>query len=799
MTSVALRSIYIAKLFVALFIVSLSASTNDAETLFLEKIKPVMEQSCFICHDEGSSLGNISFHNYESDRQLIEDKTLWMKVLKNIRAGAMPPNVVFRPSEEDREAIYDFIKFHVFKIDPSKPDPGHVTLRRLNRVEYQNTIRDLMGVEFNAVAEFPPDDTGYGFDTIGDVLSVSPLLLEKYVKAAESIVKQAVPTITKVRPERQFTGRQFRTNDRKQNGDTMDFYQPLTVSFSPKIDVAGSYHLELNLEVDGAFDSDPGECVVVFRINGEERLRESYGWHDRKQFNYSFEESFDEGRIDLEFELIPQNKPEDKKEKLDFEINTVTLIGPMEKEHWHNPNGYDRFFHRNEPPKDENERFDYAQEVMSHFAEKAYRRPVDDSTARALAAFAREQYSLPGKNFEQGIAQAMAAVLASPRFLFRIEGVLPPDDINENPLLEEYGHPQIDEFSLASRLSYFLWSTMPDEELYSLARKGRLRDNLETQVARLLNHERSEEFVHHFLGQWLHVRDVEHVPIDVHRALERPRRRGEPRLEFDKSLRVAMRRETEHMFRHIMLEDRSLLEMLEADYTFLNEELAKHYGIDGVEGGHFRKVDLPDGDPRGGVLTQGSVLAVTSNPTRTSPVKRGLFIVENILGGPVPPPPPVIPGIEEAEKELRSSNKNPTTRDILELHRSKPECAACHARFDPPGMSLENFNALGLWRDTENGQSINASGELISGESFNNINDIKSILIENHRMEFYRNAAKKMLTYAIGRGMQDFDTHTIDQIAEQVEADNGRFSTLLFGVIHSAPFQRQRALSSLDS
>ena len=613
---------------------------------FETEIKPIFENSCFVCHAEGETVGGISFFDYESDAELLQDHELWRKVLHNLRSGIMPPSSIFRPSQEEYEAVYRFIKYNVFEIDPDHVDPGHVTLRRLNRQEYRNTVNDLMGVDYNATAEFPPDDTGYGFDTIGDVLSISPLLLEKYVQAAEDIVERAVPKISKILPQARYSGRQFKTEDGNKNGDKMTFYDEITVARSFKADQDGEYKVIVELEVDGSFDFDPGECRVVYRVNGDERLNETYAWHDNKVFTYEFDETFKEGRHQLAFEVVPFVTKSKQKNKLDFEINTVTIQGPMDRKYWSHPKNYERFFHLDEAPAGAGERLAYAREVLKRFTARAFRRPADDVTLNKLAAFAEAQYNLPGRSFEEGVAQAMITALASPRFLFRFEGA--EVEANEGP-----GQP-IDEYALASRLSYFLWSTMPDKQLFELAQRGELRSQLREQVERLVKDERSEAFIQNFVGQWLQVRDVETIPINVRQALGLPqRKRGEERLEFTKSLRIAMRQETEMMFEHIMKEDRSLVDLLDSDYTFLNEELAKHYGVKGVEGKRMRKVDLEDGSPYGGILTQGAILTVTSNPTRTSPVKRGLFIVENILGSPAPGAPPQVPDLEESKKKIK--------------------------------------------------------------------------------------------------------------------------------------------------
>src|SRR6185503_5020022 len=417
-------------------------------------------------------------------------------------------------------------------------------------------------------------------------------------------------------------------------------------------------------------------------------------------------------------------------------------------------------------------------------------------------------------------------VLASPRFLFRVE------DIEANRTVKS--HPLVDEYALASRLSYFLWSTMPDDDLFRLAERGELRKNVAAQVKRMLADGRSQELIDNFTGQWLLVRDVEGIDINARAVLgrdngeekdaqesrrrfqelqskstltpeeererdrlieQRRRRFNRPTIELDGPLRRAMRQETEMYFGHIVREDRSVLELLDSDYTFLNERLAKHYGIPDVKGNEMRRVTLPEDSPRGGLLTHGSMLVVTSNPTRTSPVKRGLFILDNILGAPTAPPPADVPLLEEAEKQFK--DREPTLREVLDLHRSKPLCSSCHSRMDPLGLALENFNALGMWREKERGQPIDAAGQLITGESFNNIRELKRILKSEHHSDFYRCLTEKLLTYALGRGLEYFDVETVDRIVARLEREDGRFSALLMGIVESAPFQKRRNLSGV--
>jgi hypothetical protein len=418
----------------------------------------------------------------------------------------------------------------------------------------------------------------------------------------------------------------------------------------------------------------------------------------------------------------------------------------------------------------------------------------------------------------------LKAALASPRFLFREERAA------GSPAGGRYR--PVDEFSLASRLSYFLWSSMPDEELLRLAESGALRKNLTAQVTRMLKDEKSGAFVSNFTGQWLRSRDIENIPIEPRFVLAReekfdpeaarnrkrfnelnpksddqltPAEREElqkikasfrrsfnrpVRAEMNGELRSAMRQETERSFEYLLRENRSLLELLDADYAFLNEKLATHYGITNVTGSELRLVKLPAGSPRGGILTQGTVLGVTSNPTRTSPVKRGLFVLDNILGTPPPPPPPDIPPLEDATKGV--TNRVPSLRETLAAHREQPLCSSCHNRMDPLGLALENFNAMGMWREAEFGEPIDATGSLITGERFTDVRELKQAIVRNHYKDFYRTVTEKLLIYALGRGLEYYDVETCDRIVARLEADGGRPAALIAGVVESAPFQKMR-------
>jgi hypothetical protein len=798
---------------------------------FQRDVAPILQQFCSDCHNSKTHRAGVSFEQTGSDSALLNNPELWWKALKMVRAGLMPPRKQDQPAPEQIQQLENWIKRSAFGIDPRNPDPGRVTVRRLNRIEYRNTIRDLMGVDYNTATEFPPDDSGHGFDNIGDVLSLSPLLLEKYLSAARSIVAQAMPMASLVPSEKRLPGRRFRGSDDPAvsgNGDgplLLSYYKPAKVTTIFRAEQAGKYQLLLDLTaiekyVDGVFDYN--KCRLVFQANGKVLLDQEFSRQGGKRFHFEWDQDWQAGEQELTLELQPLTPKEKQVRSLAIRLEGVTVRGPMAQNHWVRPPNYERYFPK-PVPENGAERHRYAAELLRNFATRAFRRPVDEETVERLATLAEKIYTQKGRTFEAGIAQAYTAVLASPRFLFREEGVEP------GPAT---GHPFLDEYALASRLSYFLWSTMPDEELFRLAAQHQLRKNLPSQVARMLADPRSAEMVRHFTGQWLQARDIETVEINARAVIlrdqtpdpkaqqqrarfrelvrkdpesltpEEKKELAEARAAFigsfrrfaqfdlNADLRRDMRRETEMLFEHVMRQDRSVLELLDSNYTFLNERLAKHYGIDGIKGEEMRRVDLPPDSPRGGILTQGTVLVTTSNPDRTSPVKRGLFILDNVLGIPPAPPPPDIPALEEAVAGLKG--KQPTLRETLKLHRSQPLCHSCHNRMDPLGLALENFNALGRWRDKERQDPIDASGQLITGESFNNVRELKRVLVTHHHRDFYRCLTEKMLTYALGRGLDYHDVETVDVIVDRLEKENGRFSVLLQGVIESAAFQKRQ-------
>ncbi len=824
----------------------LAAADNAAAASYHQKVAPLLSKYCYDCHGGGIGKGRVTLDEFASDAEMLAKRDLWLAALKNVRAGLMPPREegLERPTTAEIDTLSHWIVYEAFGTDPKNPDPGRVTARRLNRIEYRNTIRDLMGgFDFNSEAEFPPDDSGNGFDNNGDVLTVSPLLLEKYLSAAEFIVDKAVPKVARIMREKTFSGRDFRPESGGGgNGEQLNVKRATKVARGFSVDRAEKYRVSIELEVRGSFDFDPGQCKVICRIDDQERFVEDVAWSERKTLKHDFEVDWAAGSHVVSFEIVPiepagtvavatdgaapapaaagqtvtipgerpaaatapatvagsapaadatarpatpvrerQFRP--AATSVNVRIASVAVRGPLKPEFWVAPENYDRFFPAGPAPQEAAARDAYAAELLGKFALRAFRRPVDAAQVKQMAALARGVYTQPGRTFEEGVARAMMAVLGSPRFLFRVE--------QPEPAAAGVRFAPIDEYALASRLSYFLWSTMPDDELFRLAERGELRRDLRAQVARMLKDTKAQAFVRNFTGQWLQARDVESVPINA-RVVMGPnaQRNRDGRIEFDGAFRRMMRTETEMYFDHVVREDRSVLELVDSDYTFLNERLAAHYGVPDVTGDQMRLVKLPADSPRGGILTQGTVLAVTSNPTRTSPVKRGLFILENILGTPPPPAPPDVPDLEEAKKEF--GDREPKLSEMLAVHRANKLCNSCHSRMDPLGLAMENFNALGYWRDKEAGLPIEPAGELITGEKFADVRALKRVIAQERKLDVYRCLTEKLMTYALGRGLDYYDAHTIDEIVGQLAQQDGRMSALLLGVIESPAFQKMR-------
>ena len=793
---------------------------------FAERIEPILQDHCCGCHSSGTAEGGFSFDDLARFDANEDDRRKWWTVLRKLRAGTMPPAGEPAPNSEQKASINQWIKSEIFDANDQHPDPGRVTLRRLNRVEYQNTVSELLGIDYDTKANFPPDDTGHGFDNMGDVLTISPLLLEKYLDAARDIVHQAVPLVSGVPKKRYISGGFLDSGEEKWNALEMSYKVAKTVGRPIDIELPGDYIVELSVQATEDYIEDKfdyNKCRLVFRLDDEIVSEQDFSRQSWTSYDFKFDRKWDAGRHNVSLELIPLTPDEPSVRSLNIEFKSVTLFGPDNPVHFDRPERYERFFPRGPASDDEAQRRQYAREIIEPFATRAFRRPVDQSTVDKLVGLAEHRYREGGKTFEAGVADAMIAILASPRFLFREEAVLPAGDAP---------FALIDEFSLASRLSYFLWSSMPDDELMKLASEGELRNRLGAQVNRMLADDRSKQFFENFVGQWLRSRDIETVVINPSAVLDRERvttereellrnqyrnfrgrsddeltdeqkqmrdearelrKRREQLIKDaspDSKAKRAMRLETEMVFEHLLRENRPLYELIDSNYSFLNESLAKYYGIEGVKGREMRKVELSPDNLRGGVLTQSTFLSITSNPDRTSPVKRGKFILENLLGTPTAAPPPNIPALEESEKG--SDGRKLSLRESLEIHRENALCASCHNSMDPLGLALENFNALGHFRQREASGPINPNGKLISGEEFTSVKELKTVLATHHRREIYACVTEKLLTYAIGRGMDYFDVETVDNIVDQLEAQDGRAGGLILAIVESAPFQKSR-------
>lgn len=857
-----------------------SARAEDSPLAsFDREVQPVLDEYCYNCHGDGEKKGGIDLDAFKTDSE-VRNHTLWLRVMKNVRSGVMPPATEPRVPSREMRTLMTWIKREAFSLDSDHPDPGRVTLRRLNRVEYRNTVRDLTGAEFDTLKEFPADDTGQGFDDLADVLTISPMLLERYLDAAQTIVNASVPTQPKVVAKRILKGREFAilkigppglpdkvmtvaqaesSQNRGESSSThaesssnkggssspapvkiqrpppriegqsldLSYYTPALVGTTYNATHAGKYQVGVTLRavekyVDDQFDLN--RCRLIFTVDGKPLVTQEFVRESDKDFDYALDVAWASGPHTLAFEIQPVGPDKTQLRDLRLRLSAVTVQGPMEPQYWVPPDNYSRFFPKKVPwwPPS---RKKYASDILANFAMRAFRRPIDAATLDRLVSMAEGVAAQPGGTFEGGVAQAMVAVLASPRFIFREEDV--------EPLQPGQVYPFVDEYSLASRLSYFFWSSMPDQELFDLAARNQLRAHLPAQIARMLADPRSAEFVRNFTGQWLEARDIatvqispfavylrEHPDPAVEQAMATFQRVNEiaedkrspadkeafakarktffslfrtPKPQLTEPLRDAMRQESEMTFAYVVRQDRPLEELIESNYTFLNEDLAKHYGVPGVAGKQMRKVILPPDSPRGGILTEGTVLAVTSNPTRTSPVKRGVFILDAILGARPPPPPPNIPALEDAAspEKLRTM----TLRENLALHASNKMCSSCHSRMDPLGLALENFNAMGSWRTSEFNRTIEPAGKLITGESFKDIRELKHILATKHRRDFYYCITEKLLTYALGRTLDYYDVETLDRLVAGLEASGGRPSVLLQGIVNSAPFQQRRPLT----
>ena len=712
-----------------------------------DAVRPVLRSHCAACHGGDSPAGGFAVEALLAlpEAETLGERARWEQVAQRMRTGEMPPRGMPQPSPAEVNAIVDWVEASYERLDRTQPiDPGRVTARRLNRVEYSNSVRDLLGIDMNPEAELPADPYGYGFDNIGDVLSVNAGLTEQYLKAAERIAQAAVPidgampqpTMQRYLAERIGQDRQLRM--RIEHAFPADGVYALRTAFYQALKTGT--RARLTLSVDGR---EVGSDVLEFYYQID-RAIEAPGVHVTAGRH----------RIDATIEVLPEPEYEGKPPYLEY----VQIYGPLKTTPAGETEAYSRFFTCGHAPGEHDSRA-CTRRILAPLARRAFRRPVTGEEIGGLLSLAAREEARSG-SFEEAMRTALEALLVSPHFLFRVER----DAASDTP-------HRVGEHELATRLSYFLWSSLPDAELSRLADEDRLSEQVPEQVRRMLADPKTQSLVENFTGQWLQTRNLKVTKPDV-----------ELFPEFNGELARAMRTETEKVFAAVLKENRSILDLLDGQFTFVNERLAEHYGIAGVTGDQFRRVEL-DGVQRGGVLGHASVLTVSSYPTRTSAVIRGKWILDNILNEPPPPPPPDAPALEES-----AAAGVGTMRQQLEAHRANAACAACHQRMDPLGFGLENYDAIGRWRDTEGEAPIDASGVLPGGERFNGPAELKAILARDEET-FTRALAEKMLTYATGRGMEMSDRGAVRRIADRVRANGHRLQELILAVAESDTFR----------
>jgi hypothetical protein len=740
--------------------VAQEAKKRDA---FQIKVLPVIERYCVNCHSEEGAEAGIILDRFQDHAAAVEDGRTWLRVREALEGHIMPPADEPQPSSKNLEALTGWIENDFMAAQKGKQaGAAPVVIRRLNRQEYNNTIRDLLGVDLRLADNFPPDDIGFGFDNVGSALNISPIHVEKYLDAAEMALDRAIvlPDASGYPPIELIGLKTYPLPPEK----AVEFKHSLK---------PGRYLADFSLVRVGVAESvAPPRLVVGFgkdrravdamRVQDETVLYRY--WLDVVEGDNLVHVSLAPGQAKAPNVSRPAevaaNVSGDQRYEGDrgLHVDSMVVHGPVLPATTPLPESHRKILFLT-PGYGDRSRLECGRQVIARFAERAFRRPVrPEELDRLLKVFQTAHDR--GESFERCVQVALTTVLASPRFLFLVE----PQEGEDRPL---------DEFELASRLSYFLWSTMPDDELTREAGAGTLRANLRRQVARMLDDPRSGQFVENFAGQWLQLRRLGGVTPD--KALFPG---------FDEPLRESMRRETEHYFASILRGNRSVLELLDSDYTFVNERLAKHYGIEGVAGDEFRRVALAD-RRRGGILTQASVLTLTSNPNRTSPVKRGQWILQQLLGTPPPPPPPDVAKLDESQRAA----ENASLRERMEVHRSNPQCASCHQQMDQLGFALENFDAVGRWRTTDGPFPIDAAGVLVGGRKFSDVGELKQILKSSESKKFTRTLIANTLTYALGRGLEPYDSWTVEDIRVRLAADGHKIRNIIFGIVECRAFQ----------
>jgi Protein of unknown function (DUF1592)/Protein of unknown function (DUF1588)/Protein of unknown function (DUF1587)/Protein of unknown function (DUF1585)/Protein of unknown function (DUF1595) len=738
------------------FLLMFAAGMLSAATPFDQAVQPILKQTCALCHSEKLTSGGLNITPFLDPGSIVSNRDGWERILAKLRTGEMPPKGVPRPPAEKLDALMKFVDGEFDRADRArKPDPGRVTARRMNRAEYANTIRDLLGVHFRANQAFPPDDSGFGFDNIGDVLTVSPVLLQQYLSAAEQIASRVVGADPLPKPGL------FNKKDKVRRSDTD------TIEVADYIDYDAEYIVRALITGHRGMQGKP--VTLTMFIDGKPmktvEVESAFTLVNRQ--GGATQRTSEEVRV-----LLPEG-PHSFKAAF---INDETLKTIAEKDRMNSSkNIYLESFEIAGPfpPEkglagkkdvlicDPASGTSCVERILTALVHRAYRRPVLKSEVAELMKV-DERARAAGYNPGQSLQFAITAMLISPQFLFRIEH-------------DPRSMGRISDVELASRLSYFLWSSMPDAELLRVAEAGKLQlpEVLDAQVKRMLADAKSSALAENFAGQWLELRSLD---------AQKPDPKKFP--EWGAELKEAMRTETTMFFEAVLRENRPISDFINGKYSFLNERLAKYYGIPGVTGPEFRRVELST-EQRSGVFTQASVLTVSSYPARTSIVLRGKYILENVLGAPPPPPPPV-PLLDEA-----AIGTSQSLRQQMESHRANAVCASCHSRMDPLGFALENYDAIGHWRTEDGKFPVDASGTFPNGKSFQTPDQMKALLAAD-LPEFTRCLTEKMLTYALGRGIESYDRLTVRDIARQTKDNEYRFQSIINGIVHSLPFQQRR-------
>ena len=766
--------------------------------------RAVLDRYCVTCHNERivngagaapsplvNQLRAVGLTLDTMDLTEVEEQAeAWERVVRKVRGGVMPPAGRPRPDAQALDELAVWLETELDRSSAAAPNPGRtVTLHRLNRAEYRNVVRDLLAVEVDVEALLPADDSSRGFDNIGVALRLSDSLLERYLAAAKTVSRTAIGSVPpaiasdtyRVATDRQQHDRIDALPFGTRGGQLVTHHFPRDADYEVLIELGrvrgGMQAHQLEVTLDG----EQVELVKVGRPGPEDdpmdflqrgeltvRLAVPAGPHD---VGVTF---YQQTRALLEQVRDPfQNPRRGGVAGAIPNVASVTVRGPFDERGAGDTPSRRRIFScRPEEVADERS---CAQAILTRLARRAYRRPVQNGDVGALLQFFDIGRSESG-NFEAGIERALRYLLVSPDFLFRVE--TDPVDVEASSVY------QISEMELASRLSFFLWSSMPDELLLDAAEAGRLADpaELERQVLRMIADPRSRALTENVAGQWLQLRNLADPSV----------RPGDPySLAFDESLRQGFIRETEMFFESIVRENRGVLELLTADYTYLNERVALHYGIPNVQGSHFRRVELPAESPRRGILGHGSILTLTSHAIRTSPVLRGKWILNNVLGTPPPDPPPNVPALVDRKTQAKTA----TMRERMSAHRNNPACAACHAMIDPAGFALEHFDAIGRWRAVdESYNEIDASGVLPDGTAFDGAAGLREALGEVPT-RFVRTFTEKLLTYALGRGVEYYDMPAVRRILRDTAADGYRMHALILGIVESDPFQQRKAAS----